>query len=463
MVTVDADRGRMQMNNAFDPEAAGTLDEATRALVERRARLLGPAYRLFYKEPIHFVRGRGSRLWDADGNEFLDAYNNVVSVGHAHPAVVDAVHRQMATLCTHTRYLQEGILDYAEQLLATFGGAPGDRHLMMTCTGSEANDLATRIAKHRTGNQGVIVTSEAYHGNSECTAGFSPSLGDNSPLGTWVRRIPAPDSYRIGDADLPGFFEQRVREAIADLHRHGQGVAALIVDSLFSSDGIYAHPTSLLRGAVDAVHEAGGLFIADEVQSGFARSGDAMWGYQRHGVSPDIITIGKPMGNGYPVAGVVVDHDVVSKFGRELRYFNTFGGNSVAVAAAQATLNVIEQERLLDNVHTTGAGLLAGLGELAQRHHCIGDVRGAGFYIGVEIVSDHDLKTPDAQLTAQIVNGLRDRRVLISATGPAGNVLKIRPPLVFNGDDAARFLETLDDTLSAVTAVASAGIGSGSR
>jgi 4-aminobutyrate aminotransferase-like enzyme len=459
VVTVDADRGRMQMNNAFDPEAAGTLDEATRALIERRARLLGPAYRLFYKEPIHFVRGKGSRLWDAQGNEYLDAYNNVVSVGHAHPAVVEAVHRQMTTLCTHTRYLQEGILDYAEQLLETFGGAPGAQHLMMTCTGSEANDLATRIAKHSTGNQGIIVTSEAYHGNSECTAGFSPSLGDNSPLGTWVRRVPAPDSYRIRPADLAAFFEYHVREAIADLRRHGQGVAALIVDSLFSSDGIYAHPTALLSAAVGAVHDAGGLFIADEVQSGFARSGDAMWGYQRHGVSPDIVTMGKPMGNGYPVAGVVVAHDVVAEFGRELRYFNTFGGNSVAVAAAQATLNVIDEERLLRNVRATGADLLGGLDELAQRHYCIGDVRGAGFYIGVEIVSDRDRKTPDTQLAGHIVNGLRDRRVLISATGPAGNVLKIRPPLVFNGDDAARFLETLEDTL----AVVGAGIGSGAR
>jgi len=359
----------------------------------------------------------------------------------------------MATLCTHTRYLQEGILAYAEQLLATFGGAPGDRHLMMTCTGSEANDLATRIAKHRSGDQGIIVTSEAYHGNSECTAGYSPSLGDNSPLGTWVRRIPAPDSYRIGAAELPGFFEHHVREAIVDLHRHGQGVAALIVDSLFSSDGVYTHPTSLLGGAVDAVHEAGGLFVADEVQSGFARSGETMWGYQRHGVAPDIVTMGKPMGNGYPVAGVVVDHDVVAKFGRELRYFNTFGGNSVAVAAAQATLNVIEDERLQVNVQSTGAELLAGLGELAKGHHCIGDVRGTGFYIGVEIVSDPGRKTPDTRLAAQIVNGLRDRRVLISATGPAGNVLKIRPPLVFNGDDAARFLEALDETLSAAVGV----------
>jgi 4-aminobutyrate aminotransferase-like enzyme len=448
------------MNNAFDPAAAEGLDERTRELVAARAERLGPAYRLFYDEPVHVVRGEGVRLWDPDGNEYLDAYNNVVSVGHAHPAVVAAVHAQMQTLCTHTRYLHDGIVRYAGELLETFGGELGAGHLMLTCTGSEANDLALRIARYRTGRNGVIITSEAYHGNSARTAEISPSLGENSPLGTWVRTVPAPDSYRRDD--LPHGFAADVRAAIRDLERHGDGVAALIVDSAFSSDGIYTEPADLLGEAAAAVREAGGLFIADEVQSGFGRLGDSLWGYQRHGVDPDIATLGKPMGNGFPVAGVVVRHEVVADFGHDVRYFNTFGGNTVAVAAAQATFDVIRDEGLVENARAVGETLRAGLRELAASDERIGDVRGRGLYAGVELVSDRDAKTPDAALAAAVVNGLRRRRVLISATGPAGNVLKIRPPLVFGEADATRLLEALADTVAASSSSGAATSAPGS-
>jgi 4-aminobutyrate aminotransferase-like enzyme len=437
---------RGKMVNAFNPDADADLPEHTRDLARRRADLLGPAYRLFYQNPIHVVRGDGTRLWDADGTEYLDAYNNVVSVGHANPRVVEAVHRQMQTLCTHTRYLHEAILDYAEQLRATLDGRLGAGHLMFTCTGSEANDLAVRVAKHRTGHQGVLITSEAYHGNSELTAGFSASLGEGNPLGTWVRRVITPDSYRIGD-DLSDRFVASVREQIDHLHRHGEGVAAFIADSLFSSDGIFAEPTDLLDRVAQVVRDAGGLFIADEVQSGFARSGDRMWGHQRHGVQPDIMTLGKPMGNGFPVAGVVLADDVVAQFGRDQRYFNTFGGNTVAIAAAQATFDVIRDDDLLGHTARVGGELQTALRELATRHECIGDVRGAGLYLGVEIVSDRDAKTPDAGRASALVNGLRERRVLISATGFNANVLKIRPPLVFSSGDADRLLSALDDAL----------------
>ncbi len=354
------------MNNAFDPARAASLDPRTRALVERRQRLLGPAYRLFYEDPVEVVRAEGVHLYDAEGQSYLDAYNNVVSIGHAHPRVVEAVSRQLGTLCTHTRYLQEGILDLAETILPTFGGRIGERgHLMLTCTGSEANDLAVRIAKHRTGREGVIVTSEAYHGNSELTSSFSPSLGAQSRLGPWVRRVPAPDPYRLPHAGLGEWLAARVEEQVADLERRGQGLAAFIVDSLFSSDGIYAQPTDLLGPVVEVVHRAGGVFIADEVQCGFARSGDALWGYQRHGIDPDIVTLGKPMGNGYPVAGLAVDAPVIADFGRDTRYFNTFGGNTVAVAAAQAVLDAIREEGLLANAQRVGAHLRAGLQALS--------------------------------------------------------------------------------------------------
>jgi 4-aminobutyrate aminotransferase-like enzyme len=434
------------MNNAFDPATADGLDERTRELVRARSERLGPAYRLFYEDPVHLVRGEGVRLWDPDGNEYLDAYNNVVSVGHSHPYVVDAVERQMRTLTTHTRYLHEGIVRYAGELLDTFGGELGAGHAMLTCTGSEANDLALRIAKYRTGRNGVIITSEAYHGNSAQTAEISPSLGENSPLGPWVRTVPAPDSYRV--ENLPERFAADVRAAIRDLERHGDGVAALIVDSAFSSDGIYTEPTDLLGPAVEAVREAGGLFIADEVQCGFGRLGNSLWGYQRHGVDPDIATLGKPMGNGFPVAGIVVRHDIVADFGHDVRYFNTFGGNTVAVAAAQATLDVIRDERLVENARAVGETLRAGLRGLQERVESIGDVRGRGLYAGVELVSDRAAKTPDGALAAAVVNGLRERRVLISATGPAGNVLKIRPPLVFGEADAERLVQALADTVA---------------
>lgn len=436
-----------KMNNAFSPGDAGRLPGRTSELVNRRTDLLGPAYRLFYRTPVHVVRGLGTKLWDEQGAEYLDAYNNVVSVGHANAAVVEAVHRQMSTLCTHTRYLHEGILDYAEALRATLTGELAAGHLMLTCTGSEANDLALRIAKHRTGHRGVIVTSEAYHGNSDLTAGLSPSLGEGAPLGTWVRRAPTPDSYRIDAAELVQRFVAAVREQIHDLHRHGEGLAAFVVDSLFSSDGIYSDPTELLAPVADAVHDAGGLFIADEVQCGFARTGEAMWGHQRHRVQPDIMTLGKPMGNGFPVAGLVVTHDAVERFGHEQRYFNTFGGNTVAVAAAQATLDVIRDQDLLGNSDRVGTEIRAGVQQLSDRHACIGDIRGAGLYIGVEIVAERDEKTPDPAIAAEVVNGLRERRVLISATGFHGNVLKIRPPLVFSSADADRLLTALDDAL----------------
>ena len=433
-----ADKPRGKMVNGFNPQQLDRLDAGTRRQVERRLRLLGPAYRLFYENPVAVCRGEGSRLYDAQGNEYLDAYNNVVSVGHAHPRVVEAISRQAGTLCTHTRYIQEGILDYAEALLPTFGGRI--EHLMLTCTGSEANDLALRIAKHHTGKRGIIITAEAYHGNSELTSSISPSLGVNSPLGTWVRQVPAPDSYRIAPEHMPQWFADQVARQIADLERHGDGVAAFIADSAFSSDGIYTHPTDLLAPVAEVVRAAGGLFIADEVQSGFGRLGEQLWGYQRHGVDPDIVTMGKPMGNGFPVAGVALAAEVVRDFGHAMRYFNTFGGNSVAVAAAQATFDVIRDEGLLDNAVTVGAQVRQGFEALARRHEVIGEVRGAGLYIGVELVRDREARTPDPQAAAALVNGLRERRVLISATGFHGNVLKIRPPLVFSAADADRLL-----------------------
>jgi 4-aminobutyrate aminotransferase-like enzyme len=441
---------RGKMVNGFSPADAAALSGDTRALIEKRARLLGPAYRLFYRNPVEVSRGSGVLLYDSAGREYLDAYNNVVSVGHSHPRVVEAITAQLGRLCTHTRYIQEGILRYAEEILPTFGGRI--EHIMFTCSGSEANDLAMRIARHRTGKQGIIITSEAYHGNSFLTAGFSPSLGESSPLGQWVRRVPPPDSYRNDPAKLGEMMAQAVAREIAELERHGEGIAAFIADSLFSSDGIFAHPAEVLAPVAEVVRKAGGLFVADEVQSGFGRSGERLWGYQRHGISPDIVTMGKPMGNGYPVAAVAVTADAVDSFGRDMRYFNTFGGNTVAMAAAQATFDVIRDEGLMENARKVGIALRDGLIEIARRHEAIGDVRGSGLYIGAELVKDRATRQPDADKALAIVNGLRERNVLISATGYHANVLKIRPPLVFGQAHVDRLLTELEATIRSIDA-----------
>ena len=436
----------MSMLNAFSREDFERLSESERALIARREKVLGPAYRLFYEKPLHLVRGEGVFLYDAQGNAYLDAYNNVASLGHCHPRVVEAITQQTAILNTHTRYLHEGIVDYAEALTGTF---PAElSQAMFTCTGSEANDLAVRIARFVTGGTGIIATDLAYHGLTSAVAEFSPSLGESVTLGPHVRTVPAPDSYRHSPEEMMEKFGRDVRAAIADLKRHGIKPAMLIVDTIFSSDGIFAGPKGFLKSAVDAIHEAGGLFVADEVQPGFGRTGEAMWGFERHGLSPDMVTIGKPMGNGYPMAGIVLRPEVIVDFGPRARYFNTFGGNPVAAAAGKAVLDTIRIEGLQQNALDVGRYLRDGLSDLAGRHAAIGDVRGSGLFIGVEIVADRTTKSADATLTTRIVNGLRERRVLISASGPRGNVLKIRPPLVFSRHNADQFLEAFEAVLA---------------
>jgi 4-aminobutyrate aminotransferase-like enzyme len=436
----------MSMVNAFSREDFDRLSETERALIARREKVLGPAYRLFYEQPLHLVRGEGVFLFDAAGNRYLDAYNNVASLGHCHPRVVEAITSQTALLNTHTRYLHEGIVDYAEALTATFPVALSQ--VMFTCTGSEANDLAVRIARFVTGGTGIIATELAYHGLTGDVAEFSPSLGEAVTLGAHVRTVPAPDSYRHTPEEMMDKFGRDVRAAITDLKRHGIKPAMLITDTIFSSDGIFPGPAGFLKPAVDAIQEAGGLFVADEVQPGFGRTGEAMWGFERHGVSPDMVTIGKPMGNGYPMAGIVVRPEVIAEFGPRARYFNTFGGNPVAAAAGKAVLDTIRIEGLQQNSLEVGRYLSDGLKSLAARRACIGDVRGAGLFIGVEIVSDRATKTADAALTTRIVNGLRQRRVLISASGPNANILKIRPPLVFSRENADMLVGALDEVLA---------------
>lgn len=431
--------------NAFIPGEV-ELDPHEEQLIGERARLLGPAYRLMYQRPLHFVRGEGPWLIDASGRRYLDAYNNVTSLGHCHPDVVEAIASQAATLATNTRYLHETILELADGLLSTVDGDLS--HLMLTCSGSEANDLAYRIAKVRTGGTGVIITETAYHGITDAVSQFSPTLGPAVPVGAHVRTVPAPAAYRSGP-DVAERFTRDVERAIADMTRHGIRPAMMIVDSIFTSDGILSEEPGFLKGAVDAIRRAGGIFVADEVQPGFGRTGDHMWGFQRHGIDPDIVTLGKPMGNGQPIAGLLTRHDVVEKFGKTSRYFNTFAGNAVSCAAAAAVLRVIKRDRIMDNARDVGAYLLERVEGLRSRHDCLGHVRGAGMFVGADIVTDRETSAPDKARTTRIVNAMRENGVLISACGEYQNILKIRPPLIFTSGNVDLFVEVLDQALEA--------------
>lgn len=425
------------------------IDSDTKTLLERRQRLLGPMS-TFYDEPLHLVRGEGVRVWDANGREYLDCYNNVPHVGHCHPKVVEAISHQAAMLNTHTRYLHENILDYVERLTATFDKSLSSA--IMTCTGSEANDIALRIAQSVTGKSGVIATDHTYHGNTMAVAQLSCT--NPPPGGHWpnVRHVPAPDSYR-GDRTSAGelksnSFTTSVQQAIESLDAAGHGVSALVICPYFANEGFPDLPQNWLDDAVAAVRKAGGIVIADEVQPGFGRTGTHFWGHQYAGFVPEIVTLGKPMANGHPVGGVVTQHSYLEAFRRDFRYFNTFGGNPVSAAAALATLDVVEEEGLMENARVVGDYARASLSQLAQRHTCIDDVRGRGLMFGAELVSSRDMKTPATKLAQQVANGMRQRGVILNFLGIHYNTLKIRPPLPFSKTNADQMLDTLDATLT---------------
>jgi 4-aminobutyrate aminotransferase-like enzyme len=428
------------MLNAHTP-GAGQLSPQDQALADRRARVLGPAYRLFYETPVHLVRGEGVHLYDKDGIAYLDCYNNVASVGHCHPRVVEAMSRQAAALATHTRYLHDGILTYAERLLALF--PPELSHVMFTCTGSEANDLALRIARAATGGTGVIVTDNAYHGVTLATAEMSMSIGPAVAPGPTVFPIPAPSAANYPQGIAEG-FAAAVTATCDRMEDQGIQPALLIVDTIFSSDGVLPDPAGFLAPAAAAIRARGGLFLADEVQPGFGRTGSHFWGFQRHDLVPDMVSMGKPMGNGYPVAGLVLKPDTIAEFGAKARYFNTFGGNAVAATVGLAVLDVIRDEGLQQNAETTGAALAQGLSSLAQRHESLGETRAVGLFVGQTILTDGQ---PDPIRTARLVNRLREHRILISSTGPQGDSLKIRPPLPFSKGNVDQLLGTLDKLL----------------
>jgi len=424
----------------------------TDSLLERRYRVLGRNSPLFYDKPLHLVRGEGVWVYDADGKRYLDAYNNVPHVGHCHPRVVAALSRQAAILNTHTRYLDENVVAYAERLTALF-----DRQLSMAafcCTGSEANELALRIARDCSGGEGIISTAWAYHGNTAAVMQVSSLFTPQDKRGPYVRTVPVMDPYRDragrDDAALATAYADEVKRAIDEFARAGIRFAGLLFCTAFSSEGLPTVPAGFMAKALAHVHAAGGFFIADEVQAGFGRLGSHWWGHQKLGVVPDIVTLGKPMGNGHPLAGVIARPELLTAFTDRNMYFNTFGGNPVSAAVGNAMLDVIEDEHLLENALAVGDHTLTRLAELAKRHVLIGDVRGSGLFFAVELVSDTRTKAPAPAETKRLVNRMRERGVLISRIGVHDNILKIRPPMPFSKQHADLLVDTLDEALASL-------------
>ncbi|MGH8247569.1 MAG: aspartate aminotransferase family protein [Gammaproteobacteria bacterium] len=420
-------------------------------LLERRTRLLGAKAPLFYDEPVHIVRGEGVWLFGADGKRYLDVYNNVPHVGHCHPHVVEALARQAKTLNVHTRYLHETILEYGERLTATFD--PTLSMVLFTCTGSEANDIALRMARLCTGGTGIICTNMTYHGNTTAVDELATLFHDNRAIGPNARAVPFPDSYRplrglTGEA-LGEAYADEVQAAIEAFKKDGVRFAGMLVCPIFANEGLPRVPPGFMKQAMQHVRDAGGLFIADEVQAGFGRTG-RMWGYQVDGVVPDIVTLGKPMGNGHPLAAVVARADLVNRFRDQVMYFNTFGGNPVSCAVGMAVLDVMERENLIENARVTGDYVRDGLRRLQKKHDLIGDVRGHGLWIGAELVRDGKTKEPAADEAKRAINLMKDRGVLMGRIGQYDNVLKMRPPMPFGREHADLLLSTLDEVLSAL-------------
>ncbi|MFJ5957305.1 aspartate aminotransferase family protein [Paenarthrobacter sp. NPDC092416] len=424
--------------------------QASQDLLTRRYATLGSHSPLFYDKPLELVSGTGVWLTDSDGKTYLDGYNNVPHVGHANPMVADAINAQLRQINLHTRYLNSRVVEYAEALLATFSGEL--QRLFLTNSGSEANELALRIARQHTGNTGVLVSDFSYHGNTTSLAELTTGLKVREPFGQHVRALRIPDATETDD------HERLLREAlmdvdaaIASLQESGHGVSAFLYDPLFSTEGLVQVPDGYIEGVSTRVRAAGGLVIADEVQSGFGRIGSLMWGHQMYSTTPDLVTLGKPMGNGHPVGGVVTSADLLDEFGRHNMYFNTFAGNPVSSAAGMAVLHFMQQEDLMAQADSLGGYIAGRLATVAAGSPHVGSVRGRGLYFGLDIV-EAEGSGPAPQLTKALIESMRERGVLISRIGRDDNVLKMRPPLVFTRQNADILLEQLTESLAALKA-----------
>jgi 4-aminobutyrate aminotransferase-like enzyme len=427
--------------NAFDNKVSKPDDNS---LLSRRLDNLGATSVLFYREPIEMKTAHGTWMIAKNGDRYLDFYNNVPSVGHCHPEVVRAISEQLAKLNIHTRYLSEVVDNYLEALKSTF--PPNLNNILLCCTGSEANDLALRIACQKTKKRGVIVTETAYHGNTFAVTEISPAALKRQSVPDHVVVIEPPSEKYYGDNIAKG-FANALQQGIKTLESRGYGFAAFICDSIFSSDGVFSDPPGFLQPAITIVKNSNAFYIADEVQPGFGRTGSHMWGFQRHSVIPDIVTMGKPMGNGFPMAGLAVQSADVEMFCKDVGYFNTFGGNPVAAAAGSAVLKILQEENLLENASRMGSYIKKELLLLQHKYPIIGDIRGAGLFIGVDLCEKHNKLQPAPALATDVINRMMGRRILIGAAGKYGNTLKLRPPLSITTKEADMFLTALEATL----------------
>ncbi|MBN8629766.1 MAG: aminotransferase class III-fold pyridoxal phosphate-dependent enzyme [Rhodobacterales bacterium] len=439
----------------LEPESFRIDPEPPETLLARRKEAIGPSLSLSYREKLKIVRGRGPWLIDHTGRRFLDTVNNITHVGHCHPHVVEALARQAAELNTNTRYLHEAMPRLAERIAATM---PGDlRVVYFVNSGTEANELALRIARTALGKKDTVVLDWAYHGNSGGTVEISPykfKRKGGFPQPDFVQIASFPDPYRgpnRGPESGPAYAADIDRCLDAIAARTGTGAATFIAESLSGVGGQVILPKGYLAGVYDRIRARGGICIADEVQCGFGRVGPAFWGFATQGVTPDIVVLGKPIGNGHPLAAVVTTPELAAKFANGMEYFNSFGGNPVSMAVGHAVLDVIEAENLPARAVTTGERLQQGYRALAKRFPIIGDVRGMGLFIGVELVTDREARTPAPKAADHIVDQLRLRGVLASTDGPDDNVLKIKPPMVFGPEEAAILLAETEAALSTLT------------
>jgi 4-aminobutyrate aminotransferase-like enzyme len=395
-------------------------------LSQTRERVFGGTYRTFYSSPLVVDSASGCRITDADGVEYLDAYNNVPAIGHSSPEVAEAVNRQLLRANTHTRYIDQPVLDYADRLIAAFPDSL--ESVVFACSGSEANDLALRIVAHATGRDGVIVTRHAYHGTTRSVAEISPSLVGLEGIGEHVDTIVIPS---WGAPDFDAQLAAAVRESNARLERDGHPCGAVVLDSALTSDGI-VQPQSL-AATVKTIHELGAMYIADEVQSGFGRTGSA-WGFERLDAIPDLVTLGKPMANGMPMSAVVGPRDVFAAFGDSHRYFNTFAGTAVSAAAAGVVLSALDSGALTERARTGGARLAAQLVDITGGSEIPARVRHNGLMLGVDFL-EHGESNTARRRASFVVEELYRERVLVSTTGPCANVVKIRPPLTISDEE----------------------------
>ena len=416
-----------------------------------RNKYLSQSFSLSYDEPLHLVSGRGQYLYDSKGNEYLDAVNNIQHVGHSHPKVTEAANEQFKKLNTNTRYLDETILDYARALTDKLPSSLNKCYF--TNSGSESNDLALRIARNHSNSKETIVLEGAYHGHVTSLIEISPYKHDG-PGGEgppdYVHVVPIPDPYRgIYRGPSSGLkYAAKLNAILNEIRSNNKRVSAFIFEPIMGCGGQIIPPNGFLSSSLKMIRDNQGICIADEVQVGFGRMGDSFWGFETQDIVPDIVTLGKSIGNGHPLSVVVTSEELSDEFNNGMEYFNSFGGNPVSCAIGHAVLNVIEEEELQKNALTVGNKLKSLLNELMSVHDIIGDVRGKGLFLGIEIIKDLATLEPYQKMTHKIVNEMRNKGILLSSDGPDHNVIKIKPPMVFSSANALFLVETLDKILS---------------